>query len=208
VDGSRLTEPAVNRQPFTSHRQPLALVTALAVCISFTACRAPQKMASQPSYKPYEGSAFFEDGSSARSLVAGTVAQRTLREDAFLYTGKLGAELVDSFPFEMTAERLQRGRERYDIYCSMCHGRTGAGDGMIVQRGYKQPPSLHSPQLRARRVGHFFDVMTNGFGVMPSYASQVPVEDRWAIAAYVRVLQMSQNATMADVPADKRAELR
>lgn len=185
-----------------------ALLVVLALATTLAACRAPQKMATQPSYKPYKGSSFFADGSSARPLIEGTVARGTLREDVFLNTGKVNNTLVNSFPFEITEQRLRRGRERYDIYCSVCHGRTGIGNGMIVQRGYKQPPSLHTPALRARPVGHYFDVMTNGFGVMPPYASQVSVEDRWAIAAYIRVLQMSQNATMADVPADKRASIR
>jgi mono/diheme cytochrome c family protein len=184
-----------------------ALIAVLAL-LTLAACRGPQKMANQPSYKPYEGTSFFADGTSARPLVAGTVARGKLREDAFLNTGKVNGQLVNSFPFEITAERLQRGRERYDIYCSMCHARTGNGDGMIVRRGYARPPSFHSPELRSRTAGHYFDVMTNGFGVMPSYASQIAVEDRWAIAAYIRVLQMSQNATMADVPADRRAEIR
>ena len=180
----------------------------LAALVMLAACRAPQKMASQPSYKPYEGSAFFEDGTSARPLVDGTVARGTLREDTFLHTAKVNNVAVNSFPFEITAERLQRGQERFNIYCAPCHSRTGDGKGMIVQRGYKQPRSFHSAEIRQQPVGYYVDIMTNGFGVMPPYAAQVTIEDRWAIAAYIRVLQMSQNATLAEVPADKRAQIR
>jgi mono/diheme cytochrome c family protein len=186
----------------------IRLVVAIAALGVLAGCRAPQKMASQPSYKPYEDSKFFEDGMSSRLLVPGTVARGTLVTDPYLATGKINNAPGDSFPFEITAERLKRGQERFDIYCSMCHGRTGYGNGMIVQRGYTRPPSFHSPEQRTRTAGHYFDVITNGFGVMPPYASQVPVEDRWAIAAYIKVLQLSQNATVNDVPVDKRAQLR
>ena len=114
---------------------------------------------------------------------------------------------VDAFPFPVTMEVLERGKERYNIFCSMCHGATGYGDGMVVRRGYKKPPSYHDDRLRQERVGHFFDVITNGWGSMPNYAPQIPVRDRWAIAAYIRALQASQQGTEADVPADKRNQL-
>jgi mono/diheme cytochrome c family protein len=166
-----------------------------------------QKMGRHPAYDPYEPSPFFSNGSSARPLVEGTVAHGTLREDELLYTGKQNGQLADVLPVELNQQLLDRGEERYNIYCSMCHGRTGLGDGMIVRRGYKRPPSFHDANLKTAKIGHFYDVMTNGFGVMPSYAAQVPVQDRWAIAAYVRALQMTRSATVADVPPAELAKL-
>lgn len=172
-----------------------------------TACRPPQKMADQPQHDPYEPSVFFEDGMSSRQQVPGTVARGTLHEDEFLHTGRVGGQLVSTLPFPIGKEELDRGRERYDIYCSMCHGMTGAGNGMVVQRGFRKAASFHTDALRNQRVGHFFDVMTNGFGSMPAYASMIPAEDRWMIAAYIRALQLSQSATLADVPDAERKVL-
>jgi mono/diheme cytochrome c family protein len=160
----------------------------------------PQKMATQPAYDPYVPSDFFADRMSARPLVQGTVARGQLKEDTHLYTGKVGNQLVDSFPFPVTEAVVNRGEERFNIYCSMCHGLNGTGDGMIVRRGYRQPPSFHTPDLRGRKAGHLYDVITNGFGAMPAYGTMIPVQDRWAIVAYVRALQLSRNATVADVP--------
>jgi len=168
-------------------------------------CR--QDMHDQPRYKPLASSSFFGDHRSARPLVEGTVARGQLRDDAHLYEGKIDGQLADSFPFPVTAEVLARGRERFDIYCAPCHSRIGDGNGMVVQRGYRQAQSLHIERLRNERVGYFFDVITRGFGAMPDYASQIPVRDRWAIVAYVRALQLSQSATLAEVPAARRAEL-
>jgi mono/diheme cytochrome c family protein len=168
------------------------------------ACR--QDMAEQPRYDPLEASRFFPDGQAARPRVAGTVARGELADDTALFTGKAEGRLVDKVPVAVTPEVLARGRERFDIYCSPCHDRVGTGKGMIVRRGYRQPPSLHDERLRQAPAGHFFDVVTNGFGVMPAYAAQVPVHDRWAIVAYIRALQRSQHATLADVPpAERRA---
>jgi mono/diheme cytochrome c family protein len=140
-------------------------------------------------------------GASARPLVAGTVARGHLDEDTLLQTG-LGADGKPSavMPFAITRADLDRGQERFNIYCSPCHGRTGEANGMVVQRGFRQPPSYHIDRLRQMPIGYFVDVMTNGFGVMPDYRAQVPVEDRWRIAAYVRALQLSHQATTADVP--------
>jgi mono/diheme cytochrome c family protein len=168
-------------------------------------CR--QDMHDQPRYKPYRESDFFGDRRSARPPVEGTVARGMLREDTHLYTGKVDGALAETFPFPVTAELLQRGRERYGIYCTPCHGLAGNGDGMIVARGYRKPSSFHVDRLRAERPGYFYDVITNGFGAMPDYAAQIPVEDRWAIVGYVRALQLSQSATVADVPADQRGQL-
>jgi hypothetical protein len=164
-------------------------------------------MADQPRYGPLARSTFFEDGRAARPLEEGTVARGQLRNDQHLYTGKEGDKLVDTFPFAVTLERLVRGQERYNIYCSPCHDRVGTGQGMIVRRGYRAPESFHIDRLRQAPAGYFFDVMTNGFGVMPDYAQQVHPEDRWGIVAYIRALQLSQYATLADVPGDQRQQL-
>jgi mono/diheme cytochrome c family protein len=177
----------------------------LAVLLALAACR--QKMANQPRYDPLEPSDFFADGMSARPRIAGTVARGELVTNPFMATGKIDGQDGDGFPFPVTEAVINRGQERFNIYCSVCHGRLGDGDGMIPSRGFRRPPSFHTDALRTAKTGHFFDVMTNGFGSMPPYAVQVPVEDRWAIVAYIRALQLSQHATIDDVPADKRAAL-
>ena len=164
-------------------------------------------MHDQPKYVPLRESTFFTDQRSARPFVSGTVARGQLREDSLLHTGKLNGVDATVFPFAIDARVMARGRERYDIYCAPCHGRTGQGDGMIVRRGYRRPPTFHQERLRESPFGHFFDVITNGFGAMPDYASQIRAEDRWAIVAYVRALQVSAHATVADVPADRRGSL-
>jgi mono/diheme cytochrome c family protein len=174
--------------------------------IVVSACR--QDMHDQPKYVPLRESTFFGDGRSARPLVEGTVARGHLRDDALLYTGRVGKEDATAFPFPIDARVLARGRERFDIFCSPCHGRTGQGDGMVVRRGYRRPPSYHQDRLREAPVGHFFDVITNGFGAMPDYASQIAAADRWAIVAYIRALQLSEHATLADVPAGERDRIR
>lgn len=158
-------------------------------------------MQDQPRLKPLRRSDFYADGRSSRPLLPGTVARGQLRQDAYFYTGYIGKDLGNDMPFPATREVLERGRERYNIYCAPCHARTGDGNGMIVQRGYRRPPSYHIERLRAAALGHFFDVMTNGFGAMPDYAAQVAPYDRWAIAAYIRALQFSQNAPATLVPA-------
>jgi len=168
-------------------------------------CR--QDMHDQPKYKPLAKSNFFGDDRSARPLVADTVARGHLRDDDHLYNGKIGGRLAQTFPFPATAEVLARGQERFGIYCTPCHGLLGRGDGMIVQRGFRAPSSFHNDRLRGSPPGYFFDVMTHGFGAMPDYAAQVPVRDRWAIVAYIRALQLSQHATVDDVPLAKRALL-
>jgi mono/diheme cytochrome c family protein len=169
------------------------------------ACR--QDMHDQPRYKPLAGSDFFGDGRSARPLVAGTVARGHLKDDAVFHTGKTGDAPTDSLPFPVTGDVLRRGQQRYRIFCTPCHGQTGRGDGMVVRRGYRKPVSFHDDRLRGLPAGYFFDVMTNGFGAMPDYASQIPPGDRWAIVAYVRALQLSQHAPLAEVPEARRGEL-
>jgi mono/diheme cytochrome c family protein len=135
------------------------------------------------------------------------VARGQLNEDEVLYTGKSGAAFATAVPVPVDAALVARGRQRYGIYCTPCHGLAGKGDGMVVRRGYRKPMSFHEQRLRDQPVGYFFDVITNGFGAMPDYAAQVPVKDRWAIVSYIRALQLSQHATIADVPAARRPEL-
>jgi mono/diheme cytochrome c family protein len=164
-------------------------------------CR--QDMARQPKQRPLSPSAFFEDGRSERSLVEGAVYRGQLEEEA------LGATKDSNvFPLPVTRELLERGRERYGIFCSPCHGLQGDGNGMVALRGFRHPPSYHIDRLRQAPVGYFYDVIINGFGVMPDYAAQVPPRDRWAIIAYVRALQLSRNAPAADLPANLRERLK
>jgi cytochrome c5 len=164
-------------------------------------------MHNQPKYLPFRESGFHADGRSARPIVEGTVARGQLDDDDLLHTGKVNGQPAAEFPFAVTAEVMARGRERYDIFCAPCHDRTGSGEGMIVKRGYRQPPSFHIDRLRQAQAGHFFDVMTNGFGAMPDYRSLVPVRDRWAIVAYIRALQAARNATLDAVPPEERNRL-
>ncbi|MGA7917706.1 MAG: cytochrome c [Candidatus Acidiferrales bacterium] len=171
----------------------------------FAGCR--MDMHIQPKYLPYDPTTFFDDGRSERQPVPGTVARGHLRLDELLYTGKENGVESNRFPFPITHEDLERGRQRYNIYCTPCHDYTGSGRGVIVMRGFPPPPSYHMDRLRAAPVGHFFDVMTNGFGSMYSYASRIEPEDRWRIAAYIRVLQLSQHATLQDVPEAQRRKL-
>jgi len=153
----------------------------------------------QPRYNPLAKSDFFADQRSARPLVEGTVARGDLREDSYLYTGKLGNNPGDYMPFRVTKDDLERGRIRFNIYCSPCHSRVGDGNGYIPSRGFsRKPPSFHIERLEKAPVGYIFGVMTEGFGIMPDYASQIPVRDRWCIVAYIRALQLSQHATVAE----------
>ncbi len=183
-----------------------AYLVPLVAALVLAGCR--QDMHDAPRYDPYEASPVFPKGSSAQPLVAGTVARGFLDEDQALYTGKVNNEPVDTFPFPIAAADLDRGQERFNVYCSPCHGRTGEGNGMVVQRGYRQPPTYHQDRLRQVPVGYFFDVITNGFGAMPDYRAQVPVADRWRIVAYIRALQLSHDATAADIPPDEMQRLR
>jgi mono/diheme cytochrome c family protein len=181
------------------------LMLVLAAMLALAACR--QKMANQPKYDPLEPSDFFADGMSARPRIAGTVARGELALDDYTLTGKKNGQDGDAFPFEVTAAVMDRGQERFNIYCSECHGRLGNGNGMIPARGYRHPPSFHTEALRNARTGHFFDVMTNGFGAMPPYGTMIPAKDRWAIVAYIRALQTSEYASVNDVPAEDRGKL-
>ncbi|HKS27549.1 MAG TPA: cytochrome c [Pyrinomonadaceae bacterium] len=175
----------------------------------FSGCR--QDMQDQPRSEPYERSAFFDNRMATRPPVEGTVARGSLRENTALYTGKTGtgpqAQLVNTMPVEVNEQLLRRGQDRFNAYCSACHGMTGKGDGMVVRRGFRAPPPLTNDRLMEAPVGHFFDVITNGFGAMPDYAAQVKPEDRWAIVAYIRALQLSQRAPLAQLPEAERKKL-
>jgi mono/diheme cytochrome c family protein len=200
VETSRRAAPLFSASSVSS---ALIVIAALSL---LTACR--QDMHDQPKYVPLRESTFFGDDRSARVPVEGTVARGELHDDTLLYTGKVNGADASMFPFPVDAKVMARGQERYNIYCSPCHGRTGDGDGMVVRRGYRRPPTYHDDRLRSAPIGHFFDVITNGFGAMPDYAAQIRAEDRWAIAAYIRALQLSEHAAVADVPADRRGTLQ
>jgi len=176
-----------------------------AVAMLLSGCRLDMHL--QPKYLPYAKTDFFADGRSERQPVPGTVARGQLRVDELFYTGRENGVVVDKFPFTITRADLERGRERFNVYCTPCHDYTGSGRGMIVQRGFPQPPSYHIQRLRDAPAGHFFEVMTNGFGAMYSYAARIEPADRWRIAAYIRVLQLSQNAKIDDVPVSERQDL-
>jgi mono/diheme cytochrome c family protein len=174
----------------------LALITTVAF---FSACRLDMHV--QPRVNPLAKSDFFPDQRGARPLVEGTVARGELRADTYFYTGKIGSTPGDYMPFPVTKEVLERGRERFNIYCAPCHSRLGDGNGFIPTRGFSiKPPSYHTERLQKAPLGYFYDVISNGFGIMPDYASQIQPKDRWNIVAYIRALQLSQNATKADVP--------
>ncbi|HUG92625.1 MAG TPA: cytochrome c [Planctomycetaceae bacterium] len=164
-------------------------------------------MHEQPRYDPLEPSALFADGRSARPLVAGTVPRGSLRTDGHLFDGRIDGQLAATFPMAITRDVLHRGRERFNIFCSPCHDRAGTSQGMVVQRGFPKPPALHIERLRQAPPGYFFEVMTHGFGRMPSYADQIPIRDRWAIAAWVRTLQVSQHVEVSELGAEERREL-
>lgn len=168
-------------------------------------CR--QDMHDQPRYEPYESSELFSDGTSALAPVPGTVARGQLQEDRMLYTGRQGEAFAAVFPFEITMADLERGQQRYDIYCSVCHDRAGTGNGMIVRRGFPKPQSFHQDRLQAAPPGYFFNAITNGFGKMYSYRARVKTEDRWRIAAYIRALQLSQRVPAHELTEDDRRHL-
>lgn len=181
----------------------LKVLAAASVITLTTACRIDMHV--QPRQNPLSRSDFFADQRSERPPVEGTIARGQLHEDTYFYTGKVGSNPGDAMPFPVTKEVLDRGRERFNIFCAPCHSRLGDGNGFVPSRGFsRRPPSFHIARLQKAPLGYFFDVITEGFGIMPDYASQIPPRDRWDIVAYVRALQLSQNATMADVPAGQK----
>ena len=177
----------------------ISVSAACVMTLVLAGCR--QDMQDQPKFYPQRGTTLFADGRSVRPQVANTVGRDQLHEDSYFYTGLQDGKEGDGLPVPLTAATIQRGQERFNIYCTPCHSRVGNGDGMIVQRGYRPAGNFHTDRLRAAPLGHFFSVMTNGYGAMPDYAAQLSPADRWAVAAYIRALQLSQNATPADVPA-------
>ena len=197
---------SIDAHPFAKDAKGWAthVFAGLVVLIALSsACRIDMHV--QPRQNPLSRSDFFSDQRSARPPVEGTVARGQLHEDTYFYTGKIGNNPGDVMPFPVTKEVLERGRERYNIFCAACHSRVGDGNGFVPSRGFaRKPPSFHIARLQKAPLGYFYDVMTEGFGIMPDYASQIPPRDRWNIVAYVRALQLSQNATMADVPAGQK----
>jgi cytochrome c len=165
-------------------------------------------MHDQPRFEPLEKNDFFADGRSSRLQPAGTIARGELREDEHLYTGFEGEELAETFPFPITRAAIERGRNRFDIMCSPCHGRLGDGDGMIARRGLRHPPSFHEERLRNMPPGHYFDVMTRGIGAMLDFSDRLSVHDRWHVAAYIRALQLSRQSDLSDLPANIQEEFR
>lgn len=190
-----------NPPPWRSKRQGRAsgiLLLLLGGCVD--------DMSDQPRYDPLEPSSFFADGRSARPQLPGTVS-RDEPLDPVINSGSRDGRLVDALPLPATRELLLRGQRRFAIHCSPCHSALGDGDGVIVRHGFRRPPSLHGERLRLAPLGHFFDVMTRGFGAMPRFSYLLSPEERWAIAAYIRVLQHSQHAALSDVPAQERQRL-
>lgn len=184
-----------------------SVVTSSILTLLFLLTGCVQKISYQPRYGPLEQSTFFADGRASRHLVEGTVARGMAQTDVLLYQGMQDGRQAELFPFQVNETVLLRGQERFNIYCSPCHSASGGGNGMVVQRGYPAPPSLHEDRLRMAPVGYLFNVITNGRGVMPSYNNQIPVEDRWAIIAYVRALQFSQHAPVDELPASVQAQI-
>lgn len=197
----------IGNEPQIDARSPLGggrrLPGWLAVClvIGLSGCR--KDMYDQPKYDVYEPSATFADGTSSRQIVSGTVARGQLRADTLYYEGKIDGKNTEVFPFPVDEELLTMGRDRYTVFCSPCHGQQGNGKGMVVRRGFSPPPTFHSEYLRKIPVGHFYNVITHGYGAMYSYEARIPVKQRWAIAAYIRALQYSQDADRSDLSADE-----
>ncbi|MGB0011049.1 MAG: cytochrome c [Candidatus Sulfotelmatobacter sp.] len=182
------------------HLRQIVWICLLAAITMLSGCRLDMHV--QPKQNPFTRSDFFPDQRSERSPVEGTVARGDLRADTYFYTGKVGNNPGDYMPFPVTKEVLERGRERFNIYCSPCHSPLGDGNGFVPTRGFsRRPPSYHIPRLQKAPLGYFYDVMSNGFGIMSDYSAQISPRDRWNIVAYIRALQLSQNATRADVPA-------
>ena len=188
-------------------RPGLALLSAvLAIALLIAGCR--QDMHDQPALEPFEASAFFADGVASRDFPEGTIARGQLREDTVLYTGLNPDDtMATQLPMPVDRKLLERGRQKFNTFCSPCHDRAGSGLGMIVRRGFKQPSSFHDERLRQQPVGYFYGVISNGFGDMSSYASQIQPEDRWAVVAYLRALQWSQNVSLDTLPADVRSQI-
>lgn len=183
----------------------LRVIAVLSLLVLMAACR--QDMQDQPKYKPLGASRFFADGRDARPIPAGTIARDELNNNDSFHTGEKDSEFLDTIPLKVDSALLHRGQERFDIYCSPCHARTGDGNGMVAQRGVKIPADFHTDRLRSVPPGYIYQVIKNGYGAMGDYGDQIPVNDRWAIVAYVKALQLSRDATLSDVPVDQRGHL-
>jgi hypothetical protein len=181
-----------------------AIFGATAATLVLAGCR--QDMQDEPKFFPQRGTTFYPDGRSVRPQVANTVARNQGDETSYFYTGMINNKEGDGLPIDLTPDTMARGQERFNVYCTPCHSRVGNGDGMIVQRGYRPAGDFHTDRLRSAPLGHFFAVITNGYGAMPDYASQITPQDRWAIVAYIRALQLSQNAKQSDVESGARVE--
>jgi mono/diheme cytochrome c family protein len=188
-------------------KRPRGNLPIVALCGVLVCAGCHRDMRDQPRYETLEASEIFSDGQSARRVPAGTIARGQLQEDEAFYTGKSGGSFAVQIPISIDKAVLQRGQERFNIYCSPCHGRTAEGEGMIVRRGFRRPPSFHIDRLRNAPAGHFFDVITSGFGAMPRYGAHLAPPDRWAIVAYIRALQLSQYAEPGDAPEAERSRL-
>jgi mono/diheme cytochrome c family protein len=198
----------VGKAGVRSQKSGVRIAVAIVIALASASLGCRQDMHDQPRYIPLRPSQFFADGRSERPLIEGTVARGHLEDDQAFYTGKgPDGKPVDTFPFPVTKEVVERGQQRFNVYCSPCHDRTGNGNGMVPQRGFRHPPSYHTDFLRQVPNGFIFDIITSGFGAMPDYAAQIPPRDRWAIVSYVRALQLSENASVNDVPAADRSKL-
>ena len=196
---------ALDRSIILKLFKKLMMLTTMAV-FALGGCR--QQMADQPHQRPLEPNNFFDDGMASRPVVPGTVARAGRERNDQQFNGRVDGKLVDAFPFEVTMEVLARGQERYEIFCTPCHDRLGTGQGMIVRRGFTPARSFHEPRLREAPAGHFFEIMTQGFGPMPSYANQLSEHDRWAVIAYIRALQFSRNVRLNQLPPEDRAKMK
>ena len=185
-----------------------SIFTAAAAVLLLSGCELRRAMYDQPKLRPLQESTFFADGRASRALIEGTIALLDLQQLLRHVDGKVDNQDATVFPFPITDVDLARGQERFNIYCSPCHDQAGTGQGMIVKRGFKQPPTYHQDRLRTAPVGYLYGVVKIGFGAMAGYSAQIPVEDRWRIVAYVRALQFSQNADPNELPADLRAQLK
>jgi mono/diheme cytochrome c family protein len=200
----RQTVESRNKTRAAMRARTISVMGAMAAMLVLAGCR--QDMHDQPKFFPQRGSTFYADGRSVRPQVANTVARNQEHPDNYFATGLIDGKEGDGLPIPLNVATMERGQERYNIYCTPCHSRVGNGDGMIVQRGYRPAGDFHTDRLRSAPLGHFFAVMTNGYGAMPDYAAQLTPEDRWAVAAYVRALQLSQNAKPSDVPTGAHVE--
>lgn len=198
---------AASGRPHPARRSRRALLSAWAAAAAVLLLAGCGNMKKQPYLRPEEPTSLLPHGTSAQLPPAHTVPHREPLPDSVLLTGERNGQPVTKLPIPLTPQLLARGRERFNIYCAVCHGPDGYGDGIIVRRGFPAPPSYHDPRLRFAPIGHFFQVMTNGFGIMYSYSDRLTPRDRWAVAAYIRALQLSQDASAHELPASDRARL-